>query len=57
MSEHKIKVAITSGDINGIGLETIIKVLADPRMADMCTPIIYAHPEVIRIHKSLSIPL
>jgi 4-hydroxythreonine-4-phosphate dehydrogenase len=54
MSEHKIKVAITSGDINGIGLETIIKVFADPRMADMCTPIIYAHPEVIRIHKKAS---
>jgi 4-hydroxythreonine-4-phosphate dehydrogenase len=23
-------------------------------MADMCTPIIYAHPEVIRIHKKAS---
>ncbi len=54
MSENKIRVAITSGDINGIGLETIIKVFADPRMADMCTPIIYAHPEVMKAHKKAS---
>ncbi len=54
MSDNKIRVAITSGDINGIGLETIIKIFADPRMAEMCTPVIYANPEVIKTHKKAS---
>lgn len=52
MSEqHKIKVAITSGDPNGVGLETIMKVFSDPRMTEHFTPIIYAHPEVVKVHK------
>ena len=54
MSEHRIKVAITSGDPNGIGLETIIKVFSDARMLDSITPVIYAHPEVIKIHRKFS---
>jgi 4-hydroxythreonine-4-phosphate dehydrogenase len=54
MSEQRIKVAITSGDPNGVGLETIIKVFADPRMTDSITPVIYAHPEVVKIHKKIS---
>ncbi|MFN0033317.1 MAG: 4-hydroxythreonine-4-phosphate dehydrogenase PdxA [Flavobacteriales bacterium] len=54
MSDNKIRVAITSGDINGVGLETVIKVLADARVAEMCTPIIYAHPEVMKAHKKAS---
>ncbi len=41
MSEAKIKVGITHGDINGIGYEVIIKSLLDPRMCELCTPVIY----------------
>jgi len=40
MSE-KIKVGISIGDVNGIGLEIIIKTLADARIYDYCTPIVY----------------
>ncbi|MDR1415902.1 MAG: 4-hydroxythreonine-4-phosphate dehydrogenase PdxA [Prevotellaceae bacterium] len=46
MAEPKIKVGITQGDINGIGYEVIIKTLIDPRVLDMCTPIIYGSPKV-----------
>jgi 4-hydroxythreonine-4-phosphate dehydrogenase len=53
MSDQKIRVAITSGDINGVGLETVIKVFSDPRMAESITPIIYAHPEVIKAHRKV----
>ena len=53
MSDQKIRVAITSGDINGVGLETVIKVFTDPRMAESITPIIYAHPEVIKAHRKV----
>jgi 4-hydroxythreonine-4-phosphate dehydrogenase len=53
MSEQRIRVAVTSGDINGVGLETVIKVFADPRMAESITPIIYAHPEVMKAHRKV----
>lgn len=54
MSEQKIRVAITSGDPNGVGLETIIKVFGDTRMTENITPVIYAHPEAIKAHKKIS---
>lgn len=54
MSDYKIRVGITSGDPNGVGLETIIKVFSDPRMTESITPIIYAHPEVLKIHRKFS---
>ena len=40
MSE-KIKIGISIGDVNGIGLEIIIKALADSRIYDYCIPIVY----------------
>lgn len=30
--EHKIKVGITQGDINGVGYEVILKTLSDPHI-------------------------
>ncbi|HEY8403085.1 MAG TPA: 4-hydroxythreonine-4-phosphate dehydrogenase PdxA [Flavobacteriales bacterium] len=54
MSDQRLRVAITSGDPNGIGLETIIKVFSNPMMAEMCTPVIYAHPEAIKAHRKIS---
>ncbi|WP_289731225.1 4-hydroxythreonine-4-phosphate dehydrogenase PdxA [uncultured Alistipes sp.] len=41
MSEHKLKIGITQGDPNGIGWEIILKALADTRMTEVCTPIVY----------------
>jgi 4-hydroxythreonine-4-phosphate dehydrogenase len=38
---NKIKVGISVGDINGIGMEVIIKTFSDPRMLEVCTPIVY----------------
>ena len=38
---RKLVVGITQGDGNGIGYEVIIKALADERMLDLCTPVIY----------------
>ncbi|WCT12103.1 4-hydroxythreonine-4-phosphate dehydrogenase PdxA [Mucilaginibacter jinjuensis] len=53
MSE-KIKVGISIGDVNGIGLEVIIKTLADARVFDYCTPIVYGHTKVASFHRRLS---
>jgi len=47
----KIKVGISIGDLNGIGLETIIKTLKDSRMMDFCTPIIFGSTKVAAIHR------
>ncbi|MFI5150440.1 MAG: 4-hydroxythreonine-4-phosphate dehydrogenase PdxA [Bacteroidia bacterium] len=42
MSEHKIRVGITQGDINGVGMEIIIRTFLDPSILDLCTPVVYS---------------
>lgn len=42
----KLKIAITHGDINGIGYEVILKALEDARMLEICTPIIYGSAKI-----------
>lgn len=48
---ENIKVGISVGDINGIGIEIILKSFADKRMLEFCTPIIFASNKVVSIHK------
>jgi 4-hydroxythreonine-4-phosphate dehydrogenase len=38
---NKLKIGITQGDTNGIGWELILKVLADGRITELMTPVIY----------------
>ena len=40
--KEKIKIGISCGDLNGIGLEVAIKTFLDNRIFDLCTPILYA---------------
>jgi 4-hydroxythreonine-4-phosphate dehydrogenase len=47
----KPKIGISIGDINGIGLEIIIKTLADSRIYDYCTPVVYGHTKVASFHR------
>lgn len=47
----KIKVGISIGDVNGIGLEVIIKTLMNSRVLDYCTPIVYGHTKVASFHR------
>lgn len=46
-----IKVGISHGDINGISYEVIMKTLLDPRIMEMCTPIVYGSPKVAAYHR------
>lgn len=48
---EKIKVGISVGELNGIGIEIILKTFEDNRMLDFCTPIIFASTKVIGYHK------
>lgn len=49
----KIKVGITHGDFNGISYEIIIKSLLDPRIFDLCTPVVYGSAKVAGYYKGL----
>jgi 4-hydroxythreonine-4-phosphate dehydrogenase len=48
---EKLKIGISIGDVNGIGLEVIIKTLIDNRIYDYCTPIVYGHTKVASFHR------
>ncbi len=50
MNNTKIRIAITQGDTNGVGLEVIVKALANPEMLDLCTPIVYASPSALHFY-------
>ena len=45
MSEQLLKIGIAQGDPNGIGWEIILKALADTRMTELCTPVVYGSPK------------
>lgn len=47
----KIKVGISIGDINGIGMEVIIKTFRDKRMQELCTPIVFGSSKVASFHR------
>ena len=55
--EERVKIGITQGDINGIGYEIIIKTLSNPRILEICTPIVYGSSKVASYHrKTLDVP-
>lgn len=51
MNKSDIKIGITCGDINGIGPEIIIKTLADKRICENFTPVIYCSAKVIAFYR------
>jgi len=53
MMNKKLKIGISIGDINGIGLEVILKTLADKRILDWCIPVLYGSTKVASYHKNI----
>lgn len=51
---EKPVIGITTGDLNGIGTEVIIKTFSDPRMLELCTPVIFASNKVINYYRRIS---
>lgn len=51
MPENKFKIGITQGDTNGIGWEVILKALADPRMTELFTPVVYGSPKAAAYYR------
>ncbi|MBO4844168.1 MAG: 4-hydroxythreonine-4-phosphate dehydrogenase PdxA [Bacteroidales bacterium] len=52
-NNKQIIVGITQGDGNGIGYEVIIKALADPRILESFTPVIYGSSKIFGFYKKL----
>ena len=54
MSE-KIKLGISMGDPNGVGIEIILKIFEDKRIFDFFSPIIFAPIELLERQKNILI--
>ncbi len=50
-TENKPIIGVSCGDINGIGIELIIKVMSDNRILEICTPVIFANNKVINFYR------
>jgi len=48
---QKPVIGFSCGDLNGIGTELIIKTLADARILDFCTPVIFASNKSINFYR------
>lgn len=44
-------IGISCGDLNGIGMEVIMKTLSHPDIFDVCTPIVFASSKVASYHR------
>lgn len=49
--ENKPVIGISCGDINGIGIEIIIKTLSDNRILDICTPVVFGNNKVLNFYR------
>ena len=49
--ENILKIAITQGDGNGVGLELALKTFAQEEMFEFCIPILYANEKLLLFHR------
>ena len=53
MEDRQIKIGITQGDSNGIGYEVILKTFSDPRIFELCVPIVYGSQKIASFYSEL----
>lgn len=46
-------IGITTGDLNGVGLEVTIKIFSDSRMLEYCTPVLFASNKAINYYRRI----
>jgi 4-hydroxythreonine-4-phosphate dehydrogenase len=51
--QKKPVIGITHGDFNGISYEVIIKTFMEPRMLELCTPIVYGSSKIASYHRKV----
>lgn len=49
--ENRLKVGLTHGDVNGIGYELLVKMMAENKICEVCTPILYGSSKVAAYHR------
>lgn len=57
---RSVRVGITQGDTNGVGLEVILKAFSDSMMLELCTPVVYGNAKVAAYHSKtmgMNVPL
>lgn len=50
-SHRPVIIGISQGDINGIGLEVIIKTFSEPAMLEVCTPVLFSSGKTVSYHR------
>ena len=53
MIENKVVVGISQGDINGIGLEVILKTLMEPGIAEICVPVLFSSQKTVSYYRKV----
>lgn len=51
MNQAKPVIGISCGDLNGIGIELIIKTFSDNRILEHCTPVVFASNKAINFYR------
>lgn len=51
--KNKLRIGITIGDLNGIGVEVALKALQNPIILDHFVPVIYGSGKVVSYHKNI----
>jgi len=51
--ENKPIIGVTQGDINGIGIELILKTFSDPAILELLTPVIFTSPKTISYYRKM----
>ncbi|AEK22400.1 4-hydroxythreonine-4-phosphate dehydrogenase PdxA [Capnocytophaga canimorsus] len=51
MKNDLIKVGISVGDLNGVGIEVILKTFQDNRLLELCTPIVFGSNKTISFQR------
>jgi 4-hydroxythreonine-4-phosphate dehydrogenase len=54
VNTDKPVIGITTGDLNGVGPELIIKTFSDTRLIELCTPVIFASNKLINFYRKMS---
>ncbi|MFM2376452.1 MAG: hypothetical protein RLZZ165_1549 [Bacteroidota bacterium] len=48
-----LRIGVSIGDFNGIGPELVIQGLTEPRLREICTPIVYGSSKVLNVYRKL----
>lgn len=50
---EKIIIGISQGDINGIGLEVVLKTLLEPGITEVCTPVLFSSQKTVSYYRKV----